>query len=246
MNNSIKYGLVLLLSGCFAGTTLAQTFTIKKTEQSPEGLILYYDLVDDDKSRTYLIQVYSSHDNFKAPVQKISGDVGINVKPGLNKKITWNARRELGNAFAGDVQLEVRGRLYVPTIRITSTTEDIIKRTRSVPISWTSETKGGKLRVSLYQDDQVVKVYTGINNSGKTKIKIPASVVPGTGYCFSLTLESTPEDFAKTNEFEVKKRFSTLAKIAPVAIVAGVIFILLPDKASSEVEGPPGLPDGKN
>jgi hypothetical protein len=242
----MKYGLFLVLSFLFVETSLAQTFSIKRTEQSPDGLILYYDLVDGDKTRTYLIQVFSSHNNFTTPLQKISGDVGINVKPGLNKKITWSAKSELGNSYAGDVQLEVRGKLYVPAITISSKTDEVVKRTKSVLITWTSETKGGKLKFELYQDDKIVKTFTGINNSGKTKIKIPASIAPGTGYYFSLALESAPENFAKTNEFEVKKRFSTLTKIAPVAIVAGVIFILMPDKASSEVEGPPGLPDGKN
>ena len=242
----MKYGLCLLLS-CLIQTSWAQTFLIKRTEQSPEGLILYYDLVDTDKTRTFFIQVFSSHNGFTVPLQKISGDVGINIKPGLNKKITWNAKSELGNSFAGDVQLEVRGKIYVPAIRISSTIADVIKRTKSVPINYTSEANGGKLRVVLCQDDKVVKTFSGINNSGKARIKIPGSLAPGTGYSLRLSLESSPENFTKTNEFEVKKRFSTLTKIAPVAIVAGVvIFILIPDKASSEVEGPPGLPSGKN
>lgn len=245
MKNFMKYGLFVLMGSLFVETSLAQTFSIKRTEQSPDGLILYYDLVDIDKSRTYLIQVFSSHNSFATALQKISGDVGINVKPGLNKKITWSAKSELGNSFVGDVQLEVRVKLYVPAINVISQIDDVVKRTKSVPVDWATETTGGKLKFELYQEDKLVKTFSGIHNSGQTKIKIPASIPPGTGYYFSLTLESAPENFTKTNEFEVRKRFSTLTKIAPIAIVAGVIFILMPDKESSEVEGPPALPGKK-
>lgn len=246
MKKYLNFGFAIMMTCGLAITSLAQTFSIKRTEQTADGLILYYDLTDVDKTRTFFIQVFSSHNGFTAPLQKIAGDVGINIKPGLNKKITWSAKSELGSSFSGDVQLEVRGKLYVPAIRITSTINGLVKRTKSVPLNWTTEVTGGKLKVDLYQDDKLIKTFTGINNSGKTRVKIPASITPGSGYYFSMALESVPENFVKTNEFEVKKRFSTLAKLSPVAVVAGVIFILMPDKASSQVEGPPGLPDGKN
>jgi len=71
----------------------AQEFVIKTIELTPDKVILHYNLIDSTKNRTYTVHVYSSRDNFLAPLTKTSGDIGLEVKPGMNRKITWNQRK---------------------------------------------------------------------------------------------------------------------------------------------------------
>src|SRR6188768_255709 len=91
--------LVLLLASAFA--VRAQEFTIKKVEITGESVILHYDLIDTVKARTYSINLYSSKDSYLAALQKVKGDVGLEVRPGVNKKIIWNSKEELGPVFHG-------------------------------------------------------------------------------------------------------------------------------------------------
>src|SRR5690348_4468582 len=94
----------------------AQEFAIKKIEITAEQVVVHYDLIDTTRYRTYTIRVYSSADKFLAPLAKLAGDAGLEVKPGVNKKIVWNSKEELGASFIGNVELEVRGRVYIPFI----------------------------------------------------------------------------------------------------------------------------------
>jgi hypothetical protein len=235
------------MMGCWLMQTASgQTFSLKRMEQSTEGIILYYDLADTEKLRTYYIQVFSSHNNYASPLQKVNGDVGVNVKPGINRKIVWNAKSEMGASFAGDIQLEVRGKVFVPLVKFTSSISGSVKRTTTVPFTWTSENKNTKLSFQLYQNETLVKTFSGVANTGKTRLTLPGSLAPGSGYYFKVADETAADNFVKTNEFEIKRRFSTIIKIAPVAVAALVVVLLLPDKANEQVVGPPGPPDAKN
>src|SRR5205085_7876759 len=88
----------------------AQNFTIKRVELEGDLVNIYYDLMDTTARRTYTVNLFSSRDNFITALEKVSGDMGLEVKPGPNRKISWNTREELGNAFEGEVSLEIRGR----------------------------------------------------------------------------------------------------------------------------------------
>src|SRR4051812_21412399 len=109
--------------------SLGQEFAIKKIELSPDGMILHYDLVDTSRSEKYTINVYTSADNFQAPVRHVTGDAGLQVEAGFDRKITWNSRKELGETFHGEVTVEIRGKVYQPFIKFDSFQEGrVIKR----------------------------------------------------------------------------------------------------------------------
>jgi hypothetical protein len=84
-----------LFSASLTTSAVAQVFTITKTERQGDNLILYYDLLDSINNRVYTINVYSSADNYINPLNKVSGDVGLEVKPGGNRKIVWRANQNL-------------------------------------------------------------------------------------------------------------------------------------------------------
>src|SRR5687768_2008161 len=85
--------LLLLLSCC---ATFAQKIAVKKIEMAGDKIIVHYDLDDGNPNNEYQISLYSSRNAFGTPLAKVSGDVGGEVKLGLNKKIIWNVKEELG------------------------------------------------------------------------------------------------------------------------------------------------------
>jgi hypothetical protein len=99
---------ILLTLLLFAVTiTQAQKMAIEKIELAREKLVVYYSLDDTNPNHNYQVSLYSSKDNFAAPVTKVIGDVGNEVKPGAQKKIEWNMAQELG-AYKGSLSIEVR------------------------------------------------------------------------------------------------------------------------------------------
>ena len=94
----MKRHLTCLIAFLFIAqlNVFSQEFAIKKFEMAGENLNVYYDLLDSVSGHSYTIRVYTSKDSYTDPVTKISGDVGQEVKPGINRKITWNAKEELG------------------------------------------------------------------------------------------------------------------------------------------------------
>ena len=97
-----RFLLIPLL--CIASASYAQKVFITKVDLAGDKIIVHYELEDSNPSNEYLLQLYSSHDGFASPLLKVSGDVGGEIKPGVNKKMEWNIREELGN-YKGKLSL---------------------------------------------------------------------------------------------------------------------------------------------
>ncbi|MFZ1807062.1 MAG: hypothetical protein WAU36_07575 [Cyclobacteriaceae bacterium] len=106
----------LVLTLAFLGAK-AQTAQIKSIELAGNNIIVVYDLVDPNPNNEYKLNLYASRDNFVAPLAKVTGDIGAEVVPGLNKKITWNIKEEYGG-FKGRISLEIIGTVYSPFVKL--------------------------------------------------------------------------------------------------------------------------------
>src|SRR5947207_13095258 len=73
-----------------------QEISIKQIELEGGHVFIYYSLVDSTPERSYIVNLFTSKDNFGHPLQKVTGDIGIEIHPGINKKIIWNANEKLG------------------------------------------------------------------------------------------------------------------------------------------------------
>src|SRR5579872_47583 len=126
-------------------TAWPQSLEIDFIEQSGRNIIVHYNLDDGaNSSRQFLVQLYSSQDNFTTPLTRVSGDFGSEVSAGIDKKIVWDVTKELGS-FRGDIALELRGRVYVPFVKIKDIDEDqIFKRGKNYPVNWTSGNLSGQ------------------------------------------------------------------------------------------------------
>ena len=240
-----KYKALLVLLTCIAFTSQAQEFSIKQLEVGPERLTLHYDLIDTVKDHTYSVYVYSSRDNFMTPLEKIAGDAGLEVRPGANRKIVWSAREELGPTFQGEIELEIRGRMYVPFIRFQGF-QDMEVRKRGVPflVKWSGGTRQNILNFQLYDKDGKLRhTFPNAPNNSEHRLTIPVSIKPGGDYYFKISDTKNKDQVVITPKFEIRRKYPLLLKVLPVLAIAGVAYMLLPDPGPDEIEGPPGTPE---
>ena len=251
MKKIISLFSLLLL---FSLSVRAQEFSIKKIEITPDQVIIHYDLIDTTRYRTYTVRVYSSADNFLAPLTKVSGHVSSNaiveVAPGTNKKIVWNSKEELGVSFIGNLELEVRGRVYIPFIRLVGL-EDVTSQKRTVPftIKWTGGSPQNVLSFQLYNKaNKLVYAPPNVPNELQHKMTIPKSVKPGKGYYFKISDSKNADQVVFSPSFNVKPKYPLTLKTAAVMVVGGGIYYLINSLAdkNKDIKGPPDPPTDPN
>lgn len=225
MKKILVFSLLLPLIGT------AQEFSIKTIELNAQQVILYYDLMDTVRGRTYTVHLFSSRDNFLVPLAKVSGDLGIEVRPGANRRIVWNAMEELGNSFDGDVELEVRGRMYVPFIRLEGFDKvKTVKRKSAFLIKWTGGSRQNILNFQLYRkgdkEDKLVHVFPNVANASEFNAILPGNVPPGSGYYFVVADTKNKDLMIRTSNFNVKRKIPQLWKALGVALVGTGIYWL--------------------
>lgn len=226
----------------------AQDVTIQSIELTAEQVVLHYDLIDTTKNRTYTIFLYSSKDNYLAPLGKVSGDVGIEVKPGMNKRIAWSAREELGTSFVGDVDLEIRGRVYIPFIRFDSF-DQVKVRKRGVPflVKWAGGTRQNILNFELMRGEKLVYTFPNVPNAFEYKLTIPKNTKPGNGYSLRVSDTRNKDQVVTTSTFTIKSRIPLLVKAVPILALGGLVYVIATKPSgSSDKPDPPPPPNSSN
>jgi hypothetical protein len=214
--------------------------TIENVNATPRGdlIIVEYDLKPTAGATEFKISLYGSHNNYREPIRFVTGDVGERVMSGTRRTITWAVKNELMN-FTGDIQFEVRGEPYIPIkpFAFTNPAENnTVKRGSKLKVEWTGGSGTESVQLQLIQDNQVKKVVGNAVNTGTFSWKVPANTSKGT-YQLSLT---APSGNATSMPFRVEQKMSTLMKVVPLAIIAGVvIWQLLPDDDPSNTLPPP-------
>ncbi len=219
--------------------TVAQTFEVRSIEINTEGLILHYDLLDTTRNRTYTVNVYSSHDSFLAPLTKVTGDAGLEVRPGFNRRIVWDAKSELGATFDGDVELEIKARVFVPFLRFEGfQTIEIRKRTVPFLVKWSGGSRQNILDFQLWQNGKKVYTFPNIPNTGEYRLTIPSSVRPGHDYYLRIADSKNTDQVVMTSKFTVKRKIPVALKLLPL-LGAGYLAYSLGQGSSGPQETPP-------
>ncbi len=242
---SIKNTLALCLIGCVISVS-AQDLKIKQVEFLEDGSVsLTYDLLDNQTDRKYTVYLYSSTDNYIQPLARVSGDVGIEVAVGGNKKIKWDAQEELGGDFKGDVSLEIKAKIYVPFIEFDGFENyKIVKRGIPYELTWSGGRGDNVLLFELYKGEQRVKVFDQQPNVGNTSLTIPVDVKPGS-YRLKVSDMRNREEVIFSEPFEVKRKVALWIKSTAGLLVGGVVGYLAGSATAEEKKiGLPPLPDG--
>jgi hypothetical protein len=211
--------LLLALLPFFAN---AQTVTITKVELAGEKVVVHYNLENSNSSQDFLINLYGSKDNFNAPLSKVTGDVGPEVKPGTGKKIEWKIRDEYG-PYKGKLALEIRGKVYVPVVKLQDfNAAKSFKRGNPYDVVW-KPGNTNPVNIELFSGENRVQGDMTQPNDGNYTLLIPSTAKPGKDYRLKFTDSKNGEDFTYSPMFKVVPKIPMAVKILVPALVAGGI-----------------------
>ena len=90
----------------FSSVSFSQSIQNVRAEVSGNIIHIYYDLESPQEGQLYQVFLYSSHNDMARPLSYVNGDIGPQVKAGKEKKIEWQARKELSR-FSGEIIFEI-------------------------------------------------------------------------------------------------------------------------------------------
>lgn len=92
-----------------AQNNLSQEIRNVHFEQLGNKIIIYYDLLESNSSQRFDVSIYcdkGNKDNWGNPLKEVSGEVGEDILPGLNKVIRWNVLDEF-DKLVGEISFKV-------------------------------------------------------------------------------------------------------------------------------------------
>ncbi|ADR21101.1 hypothetical protein MATR_12690 [Marivirga tractuosa] len=241
-----RYFFLTLFGVLLTISVQAQRVEIKEIYFEEAKIHILYKLEDSKNDRAYQINIYSSKDNFISPLQAVDGDVGVEIYPGDTKEIVWDPFEEFGQDFSDDINIEIRGRVYIPFVKLDDFNYESLKRGKSYEITWTGGASSNILNIALYKGDTKVTVFSNIANVGEHTLYIPKKTEVGEDYRLRISDKNNKDDVVFSKEFAVKRRIPLALQIAPVALVGAGVYFLLPILQSEEdgfdnPQGPPNL-----
>ena len=232
-------GLIFLLSG-ICQLASGQRVANLRTELKSGLMTVTYDLVAPSEEYSFDVKLYSSHNNYSVPVTRVTGDVGEGVKSGINKKLIWNVREELG-VFQGSLQVELSAtpKMVVPAIELISPAGgQVVRRGKNLEVKWKGGSKTEEVEIQLTRGTDLHRKIEKVSNTGSYSLSIAKDEPLGEYQVRVLSLSG--EVFSKP--FEVKKPSKLLLKILPVVGLAGVAAVLTGGGSSGGVKELPVAP----
>ncbi len=193
---------------------VAQKLSIKKMELVSDMLIVHYEIDDSNFNNEYTVSLYSSTDNFSAPVTKVNGDVGQEVKPG-ERQVRWAIREEYGD-YKGPLSVELRANVYIPFVRLkTFVASRGYSRGKGYPVEWRPGNTN-PIHIELFKEAQRMQGELNHPNNGSYTINFASRLKPGKGYRLKMTDSKHPDDFVYTEKFKVRRKVPLFIKVLPV------------------------------
>jgi hypothetical protein len=213
----------------------SQTVHIKRVELAGEKIIVIYDLEDSNPNNEYLLQLFSSKDNFAKAVGNVTGHIGVDVKPGVDKRVEWNIVKEFGG-YKGKLSLELRGKVYVPFVRVRDfDAKGTYRRGKNYVINW-KPGNANPVNIDLMNGGQRVTGEVNHPNNGIYELFIPTHAKPGDEYKIKFTDTRNPDEVIITETFAVKPKIPLLVKVVPAVALVGAI-VLVTSKGGGNTPG---------
>ena len=242
IKSSLLFGL---LSMVLSFSSIAQRVEIKRIFFKDTKVHVQYKLIDDKSDRSYQMQLYGSKDNYISPLKNVTGDVGVDIYAGDDKEIVWDPFAEYGAEFNEEIALEIRGRVYIPFVKLDGFNYKSLKRGKEYHLSWTGGSSSNILNIELYKGDTKVAAFSNIANVGEYNMTIPKGVKPGKGYRLRISDKKNKDDVVFSKEFKIVRKIPLVAQVGGGIIAAGGIYylitILLQDDDNS-IQNPPSTP----
>ncbi len=223
------------------GESFSQKMAIQKLEIANDQMIIHYEIDDSNPNNEYLVTVFTSKDNYAAPLVKVSGDVGQEVRPGRRRAL-WNIREEFGD-YEGPLSIELRANVFIPFVRLkTFTSAKGYKRGKAYKLDWRPGNTN-PVHIELFKENARMTGELNYPNNGSYAVNFSSDLKPGSGYKLKITDSKHPQDFIYTMDFKVKRRFPLLLKVIPV-FAGGYLLstILVGGGADDSLPDPPKAP----
>jgi hypothetical protein len=210
-------------------TNIALSQQVSDVRASLDGnnVVIQYNLTGSF-GQTFKVDLHSSYNNFSTPLRMVSGDIGENVSPGLDRRVVWEARKEL-RVFSGDIEFEIRAEVFFSPLRVTTPVAgSTYKGGKSLGITWRGGNAGERLTVDIMRDGRIFQSLGSVINTGNYAWIIPKKIAKSDGYSVRLTSDSPGQSPVSSQGFTMKKKGSPIIPIAVVvavaaAAVAGVV-----------------------
>jgi tetratricopeptide (TPR) repeat protein len=140
-----KLGLLTTLLIYLSFTCIAQAVSNIHFEKTGKLIDVYYDLLPVDDN-VYTVRIFCNNDNWEvwgSPLVKVTGEIGANVKPGYNKKVTWDVLSEQ-DKLVGDIKFKLEA------VAINSTISDQSKNQNDLKSAQYPASQGNELSVNDY------------------------------------------------------------------------------------------------
>lgn len=208
----------------------SQTIKVTNIGYEQNKVVITYQLQDSVVGRYYTVGVYTSEDDYTNPLKHVEGDVGLEIKPGKERKIYWDAKLEQGAFYEGKMAFELRGKEFMPFISMGGFEEvKTIKRGREYNITWTGGGAHNILNFDLYDEEKKVLTFPNIANAGHYKLILPKWVKPGNNYKFKISDTKNSEEVIYTEVFKVRRKiplvYTVLAGIGVGGAAAAIIML---------------------
>jgi hypothetical protein len=238
------YCCFFLFFGLLIQHVQGQRVTNVRAQAKGNLVTITYDLQGTIIGQLYKVEVYSSHNQMSQPLVQVRGEVGPDLKPGINKIIEWGSMRELGD-YEGEITLEVRATLTFSPIRFTTPKNNsVYKRGKNYKFNWLGALPDENLQLELYSDTTRQYEIGRLINKGVYQWEIPVNASPGKTYRLKLSSVEKPGNFVFSNYFTIKRKTPTAWKAVPAGVITGaaLYLILKKDNNTSPVEEDLPLP----
>ena len=185
-----------------------------------EGKVtITYELKGGKENQEYELKVFSSHNNFEAPLKLVLGDIGTKIKKGSTKRIEWDAINEIG-PFQGEITFRIVGNPIISFAFKNPADGSSIRRGKPSVIEWEGGSKEQGIKLELYHGSERVSTLVESKNSGQFAWIVPKDFDKGEGYSVKL---NSGKDSATSGLFSIKPKYPLWLKLSPVLLVGGVI-----------------------
>ncbi|MEN8250057.1 MAG: Ser-Thr-rich GPI-anchored membrane family protein [Bacteroidota bacterium] len=194
---------------------VAQKISDFKYKLVGEKIEIVYSLGGKSSDR-YEVSLYSDLDDYATPLALVTGDVGYDIVPGRNKKITWNVKEELGE-YKGAFSLKLKTK-FIPFVVFDIPKDSKFKRGTIKVIHWEAS-KPDTLKLELYLGARRISNLTVLSPSiNNYTWEIPKDLELIHGYKIKAT---GIERIAYSESFTIKRKVPLAAWVVPAAVVVG-------------------------
>jgi hypothetical protein len=200
-----------------------------------EKVIISYDLVSPYLDDRFSVLLFSSHDDFKAPLSLLVGDAGANVSGGRAHRITWDAKSSLPSDFNAEITFKVKASIAVSlhhASRLDAKPLDFAsyKRGGILNLEWNGGREKEPIAIELLKNDELVEKISEAENNNLYSWTIPGKTKPGKDYSIRVSKVNDSRVSTMSQPFQIKPKVALWMKLVPVAVVGGIVAVLAGSK----------------